>query len=75
MLHEERVAKRLRERRLAGARVVFEQHVAVGEEGDEDELDDAVAADDFCAHLGAKAFGDGVGFGEGGVVGHGVLSG
>jgi hypothetical protein len=40
---DDRVAERLRERRLARARVVLEQHVAVREQRDEQHLDDVVA--------------------------------
>ena len=51
---DDRVAERLGERRLARARVVLEQDVPVGEQRDEDELDDVVAADDHRARAARR---------------------
>src|SRR5688572_7373102 len=46
----DRFTERLGERRFARARKVFEQHVAVGEERGQDELDDVVTPAHRCAH-------------------------
>jgi len=54
----ERIAEGPREGRLSRARVVFEKHVSVGEQRDEDQLDYVVPTSNGCAQASAEALGD-----------------
>ena len=65
-LHAQRLAERLDEERLGEAGHALEQHVAVGEQGDQQALDDDILADDGLGDFGAEFLG------PGGTVGHGT---
>jgi hypothetical protein len=54
----ERIAEGPREGRLSRARVVFEKHVSVGEQRDEDQLDHVVPTSNGRAQTSAQALGN-----------------
>ena len=54
----ERIAERAGKRRLAGARIVFEKHVAVGKQRYEHQFDHLVPTSNGCSQAGAQALRD-----------------